>query len=190
MLLNYDSAVIITPGRTGSQLIRKNFQDFFNIRITHTHNPLWSPPANCIAFISKRRNMLESIASTLVGKRSNEFTSYTYKILESFTVDRTEFESCFWFYRCYYYIIDTTKFSKIIEVWHEDMLEDPKYLYGLLGIDKLTDYTFPKSPYDYYQLISNIDQCRGWFDCLVKQPITQDLIDSFKSSITADLEEK
>lgn len=188
MTLNYDSAVVITPGRTGSQMIMKNFSNFSKIKITHTHNPLWKPQNNSIAFVSRRRNVFNSISSTLVGTRSNEFTQYTNKIIEPFTVDRLEFENCFWFYSCYYNAIDRSQYAKVVDVWYEDLISDPKYLFGLIGVDRTTDLTFPKSPYNYYQLITNIDQCQEWYDQLSKLPVTQNLIDSIKSSIKSDLD--
>lgn len=39
-------------------------------------------------------------------------------------------------------------------------MDDPKYLFELLGRDQAMSYDFPKSPYKYQELISNVDECR------------------------------
>jgi hypothetical protein len=188
MIFKYKHAVVFTPGRTGSQLIVNNIQTCFNISVTHTHNPLLEVVNNdTIAFVSRRRNVFESVASTLLGKRSNEYTSYTTKSVEKFIVGRTEFEDCFWFHKCFYQLINRSKFEKVVDVWFEDLINDPKYLFNLLDMDRLTDYNFPKSPRNYYELISNIDQCQMWYDDLKDLTASDTLLELFRKTIINDL---
>lgn len=74
-------AVVITPGRTGSQLIVTNLRNQ-GIHTVHSHDPFWEPGnSNWICFLSFRRDLFASIASTLVGVRTEEYTVYTNKKL-------------------------------------------------------------------------------------------------------------
>lgn len=188
MIFKYKRAVVFTPGRTGSQLIVNNIRNHFNIPVIHTHNPLLEiVEGDAIAFVSYRHNVFESIASILLGKRTNEYTSYTTKSVEKFTVSRAEFEDCFWFYKCFYQSINQDKFEKVIDVWFEDLINDPKYLFNLLGIDHATDYNFPKSPRNYYELISNIDQCLTWYNELKDLTVSNTMLELFKKTIVNDL---
>jgi len=142
----------------------------------------------CVCFVSRRRNTLASIASTLIGTRTNEYSVYTNQPMEKFRIIKEEFVNCFWFYKCFYHAIDHANFSKVIDVWYESMIDDPKYLFGLMGIDRDMRYDSTPSPYKYQELVVNIDECCQWLDFLEKQPVTETLIQNFKSNIKSDLQ--
>jgi hypothetical protein len=196
------SAVIYTTGRTGSQLIGKNlaayfqvpfFYDHQNVNITngvvHAHNPLWQPPTDdFICILSKRKNIFNSIISTLVGNITNEHTDYSNQTIAPTVIDELDFTHCYWFTRTYYNVIDTTKFKKIIEVYFENIVADPKHLFSLLDIDYDTQYSLSeKSPYKYTDIVTNFSELKNLFDNLEKLPLTDELIRTTKESISIDL---
>jgi hypothetical protein len=48
-----------------------------------------------------------------------------------------------------------------VDVYYEDMIQDPKYLFSLFGIDATTDYTVTKkSPRKFIDFIINVDELK------------------------------
>jgi hypothetical protein len=184
------SAVVLTPGRTGSQIILKNLQQYFGKNnVIHTHDPLvgLTTPAK-LAVISHRRDIFSAIVSTLVGKRTNEFTHYQGKYNKKFTVNQTEFESAYQHHKIFYEVIDKQNFVQCVDMYHEDVIADPDYLFSKLNIERTTNLNLQaKSPYNNRELISNIDQCCEWFDHLTAQVIPLSQIDLYRASIRRDL---
>jgi len=192
--------VVYTTGRTGSSLICRNLSQYFKIPmsyeqyqlhtdIVHCHNPLWTPSDNnSICVLSKRRDTFSLIMSTLVGKQSNEFVDYSGKHIPMFAVSESEFTGCFWFVRCFYHAINTNNFSKIIEIYYEDLMSDPKHLFSQFDINMCTDYYLSeKAPYRYQQLVSNWSELQMLYHELNQQPVTDELIESLKKSVRCDL---
>ena len=148
------SAVIYTPGRTGSKLIERNLIDhfsslhrswqnkkLFDSGIVHCHNPLYVPPnKNFICIISTRRNEFDAILSMITTKQTKEFATYTNKTIEPFEVSETEFKSMFYYYTCFYEIINRSFFDSVVEMEYESLISNPKYLFSKLGIDHVTNY--------------------------------------------------
>jgi hypothetical protein len=194
-------AVVYTTGRTGSQLICMNLASYFQVPfhsnqrsditsgVVHAHNPLWVPSSdNFICVLSKRRNVFNSIISTLVGSISEEWTIYSDKSMNPVVIDELDFTHCYWFMRAYYNAIDTSQFKKTIEIYQEDMLADPKYLFSLFDIDYDTQYELTKkSPYKYSDIVLNFSELKIVFDKLEKLPLTDELINNLKKSIKIDL---
>lgn len=180
----YKSLVVLTAGRTGSQLILKNLSSYFGIPSIHSHNPLIEVPQQSLVIASLRRNDFDTIVSIILGRRTNEFVLYTNKQIREFEVPKEEFESCFWFVKCNQWAINHSFPSAVIVVF-ENLVNDSKYLFGLFGINKHTDYSvIPKSPYVASKLIKNYGQCQQWFDFLLSQTLTEDLKQSFVASMT------
>jgi hypothetical protein len=185
------SAVVLTPGRTGSQLILKNLSKHFEKdgNIIHSHDPLIkSEDANTWAFISHRRDVFSSMISTLVGKRTNEHTKYHGKYNKRFTVDQIEFTNTYQHHKIFYEVIDKNNFAQCVDVYYEDLISDPYYLFSKLNINKPIDLTLQvRNPYQNNELIINIDQCHAWFEQLHSQEITQLEIGWYRNSIQQDL---
>jgi len=185
------SAVVLTPGRTGSQLIAKNLSHHFgkSASIIHCHDPLIMPEnAETRVFVSHRRDMFSSVISTLVGKRTNEHTEYHGRYNERFTVEQLEFTHAYQHHKIFYQVIEKNNFAQCVDVYYEELISDPYYLFSKLDIKKPIDLALQaKSPYDNKQLIINIDQCHAWFEHLDSQEITQLEIDWYRNSIRQDL---
>lgn len=182
----FESIIVITAGRTGSQLVKCNLQGHFECLTIQTHNPLIQSNTDQLVVISKRFDDFNTIASTIIGRRTNEFVSYTLKHIEPFFVTKDEFESTFWFVRCHQ-AVSQKRFPSAAVVYYEPLISDSKYLFSLFGLDKSTDLNFPKSPYSAQQLISNYEELKSWFAQLCTQSVTETLLDSFIQSIEIDL---
>jgi hypothetical protein len=185
--MKFKHAVIFTVGRTGSQIIHNNLKRYFNnIRLNHTHNPVFVPENlnGSIAILSQRHNILETILSFFIANKTNDWWSYKNLSINPISISKQDFENRFWFTRCFYHAIDLSVYHESITVWYEDLIQDPKYFFSLFGIDAITDYSTPRSVYDYYQLVGNIDQCKNWYDELIKLPVTESLINSARRDLT------
>jgi len=196
------SAVVYTTGRTGSHLICMNLSSYFQVPfysnqnstitggVVHSHDPLWVPSSSSdfICILSKRKNIFDGIMSTLVGSISKEWIIYSNKSINPVVIDELDFTHCYWFMRAYYNAIDTSQFKKTIEIYQEDMLADPKYLFSLFDIDYDTQYELTKkSPYKYSDIVLNFSELKIVFDKLEKLPLTDELINNLKKSIKIDL---
>lgn len=196
------SAVIYTPGRTGSKLIQRNLIDQFtslqktwhdkkpfDSGIVHCHNPLYIPPnKNFTCVISTRRNEFDAMLSMIITKHTKEFANYTNKTVDPFCVSETEFKSMFHYYVCFYELIDRSFFNNIVEIEYESLINDPKYLFSKFDIDKETQYNkIKKSPYDYYSLITNTDELKKLYIEMKSVPLTSDDINRVKNNIELDL---
>lgn len=194
------SAVVYTAGRTGSHLIVDNLCKHYNVLersdintnftdgIVHTHNPLYNPPAeNFIAIISRRRNLFESILSMELTKITNEFTIYTNKEIKPYNIDPVKFKGCYFFQKIFYQIIDRTGFQKVIDVYYEDLISNPNCLLSDFNIT--LDLSTGKSPYDYYELITNIDELKELYLDLDSKALTQADLNIFRQTVEADLKD-
>jgi hypothetical protein len=92
---------------------------------------------------------------------TNEESVYSNKLLSPFKADPGKFISCYRNQLNYYNQIDLSRYKQIIEVYYEQLINDPDYLFGLLGIKEKTDYTLVnKSTNNYYNLFTNIAQLK------------------------------
>ena len=81
-------------------------------------------------------------------------------------------------------VIDKNNFAQCVDVYYEDLISDPYYLFSKLNIKKPIDLTLQvQSPYQNNKLIINIDQCHDWFEQLHSQEITQLEIDLYRNSV-------
>ena len=193
------SAVVYTAGRTGSHIIIQNLCRHYNIishaytdrgfidGVVHSHNPLYeSPTDNFIAIISHRRNLFEAIVSMKLTKKTNEFIQYTNKEISPYAIDITKFKNCYFYQKAFYQSIDRTKYKKIVDIDYEDLISDSNCLLADFGI--VIDLSLiDKSPYDYHNLITNIDELQEIFQELEQVPITLEELKQFKKTVEEDL---
>lgn len=195
------SAIVLTPGRTGSHIILDNLCSHFKIPrlnnesnseygIMHSHNPYHdSLGKDCIAILSTRRNKLESILSAMIVPKTMEHRTYSNRPIDRFTVSREDLWNSYLFHTIFYQLIDKTKFKTVIEIEYESMLADPKYLFSKFGVDKDIKFYGKKSPYNYYQIIDNINEIKDWFIDFENTSITDEMIFSVASNVEADLQQ-
>jgi len=159
------SLVVITAGRTGSLLIVDNLRRHFK-DVYHTHDPLYIPANHdSICVISKRKNDFLAMISMQIGVKTNEYLTYTNKDVEPFIIEVKDFTNFYLHYNAIYTQIKTEYYKKIIEIYYEDLLDDPQHLFSLFGIDALTDYKLTlKCPYNYEKLVLNLKELKGLYD--------------------------
>lgn len=192
-------AIVFTPGRTGSHIIMENLCVHFKIPrlydtsdsefgIMHSHNPDHNPLGeDCMAIVSTRKNKLESLLSSMIVAKTSESRSYTNRPIDKFKVSRGELWNYYLFHTVFYHLIDKTKFKTVVEIEYESMLSDPKYLFSKFGVDKDIKFYGKKSPYNYYQIIDNVDDVKDWFAEFENVSITNEMIESVKNTIHEDL---
>jgi len=151
--------VIYSPCRTGSTLIRNNLQ-LITPNVIHTHSSsLVALRYNRICILSKRRNVFSEVLSHAVADVINEGYAYTDRLIEPFAIDPDVFISLYRAHKEFYNKIDTRLYARVVDIWFEQLLEDPYYLFRELGHTRATDYTaHTKSPRDYRTLVTNFDQ--------------------------------
>lgn len=183
--------VVFTPGRTGSHLIMGNLRQHYTqrVNIIHTHNPLFKASDEYfIGILSKRRNLFDALLSSFVGMKTNEFSSYTDKKIDTFFVPPTRFEDTWNYYKVFYDLIDRTQFLDTIEIYYEDMLADSIYLSSKLGVDghinlKASD----KSPRKSQDYILNIDELKELYLQLENTGVAEETVSIIKNTIIDDL---
>ena len=168
-------------------LIKGNLASHFECPVDHSHDPLVEANTDQLVVISKRFNDFNTIVSTIIGYRSNEFVTYTMKEIKPFVVSKKELESTFWYVRCHQ-AVTQKRFPSSVIVYFEPLIDNPKYLFSLFGVDTQTSFSFPKkSPYSAQQLIINYEELKPWFDQLCTQSVTETLLTNFIQSIQIDL---
>jgi hypothetical protein len=187
---------VFTSGRTGSHIICKNLSKYYNFKqhapghnitsgVVHNHYALWDPPdSEWICILSKRHNNFESLCSMYIANQTREFVDYTGLGVAPFEIDYESFVMNFDHIKLFYQAVDQTKFSKTITVWYEELITDPKCLFGQLGISQDTDLTvLAKSPYDYKKIIKNWEQALEWYTQLSDtRQYTQDDLETWKAT--------
>lgn len=196
---------VLTPGRTGSQLIANNLTRVFNIPrcysiadgpflrgVYHTHNPTFDPiNTECIAIVSRRYDRFAEIVSSLITIRTNQVADYTKKVIEPFIASEEEFKNAYVYHTAYYEIINKDYFKKTVDIYYEDFIQDNTYLFNQLGLaGELTEYNLTKSPYAYSELIINWKDLKSLYDNLVQTPLTVTQIEAVKDNLKTDIKQR
>ena len=194
------SAVVFTAGRSGSHLVIDNLSTYFKTPkrhwwdnsfkygVVHSHNPLYRPPNdNFICIINTRKDEFAAMISMLITVRTNEFMHYSNKSIDPFEISKDEFIGMYNYFKCFYKSICLTGFKKVIEIEYEPLIADPKYLFSKFDLDQQTVYNLKKSPYDYRELITNLDDIKKLYLELLSTNISEDQLRDFKDNIVTDL---
>lgn len=192
--------MVYTAGRTGSHLLINNLSKHYNtvlrsdhnINFTdgmvHTHNPMYIPPTeNFIAIISCRRNLFESILSAELAKTTNEFTRYTNKKVTPYAIDIVNFKYCYFYQKAFYRAINRSAYKKVVDIFYEDLVSNPECLLSEFGIR--LDISSGKSPYNYHNIITNINELKEVYYQLEQVAITEEEIMQFKKIVKEDLDD-
>lgn len=196
--------IVYSPGRTGSTLITQNLATKFKLQIygaelnrnysnlpnntiISTHNPLFSIKENIeknTAVISYRSNLFNTIISKLISDYTKEYNSYTNKEV-SVSITEEQFCNMYYFCKCFYKLIDLTKFSTVIYVEFEELIKNPFYLFSKFGIEGIITYGTQKSPHKHSS-ISNIDYCKILFNQLEQKTDLTNVTAIVKSNLEQD----
>lgn len=163
--MSRDVYLIYTPGRTGSTLIVGNLSKYFTSDVQQIHNPLYELQydgnTDYICVLSRRHNTFDAILSQLILEKTNEPHIYSNSDVTPFSANIDQFKTLYQIYTTFYSKINLPLFKKVVEVWYEDLVLNPYYLFNQFGVNEKTDYNFSnKSPYDPYKLITNINELK------------------------------
>ena len=185
--------VVYSPARTGSSAISKVLKSCYqSSTVYQTHNPLFLPetPEKHVAIISKRSDLFQTMISKLTLNHTKEFSGYDPSLkVDSFEIKKDAFEGLYHFMKTFYYLIDTSKFADFNEVLFENFISDPESILTFPGRQGNVPILKNKSPYNYSELILNMDQCKKWFAEFEKTALDPVIIDYVKRDIlsTTDL---
>lgn len=166
------SYIIYSIGRTGSTLLTRNINAYFNddarshvihqSNFVHTANLIpWDESMICIR--SRRRDLFKTAISMVIAEHTRQADTYDTNI-EPFDVNSEYFKSLFSVFTEFYDKIDTSRYAGVFDVYFEDLMSDDKILLKTLGIDKIIDYTLcDKSPHVPENLILNYDELKFGF---------------------------
>lgn len=158
--------VVIGPGRTGSLLIMHALGALVeHDRVIHTHNPinLRLPLVNdrdrWILVRSYRKSEFDGAISQIISSRTNEYSHYSNKHFVPEYVDLNNFDAIIIGRRNVYKEIDVRNYAYAIDIYLEDMLQYPYYLFEQFGqIDQEFIKKTDQSPRHGKELISNYDE--------------------------------
>lgn len=156
---------IYSPSRTGSNLITRNIQNKLNATVVQIYRredkPDDSQSLNSICIRNLRRDTFSQTLSEVLNYIHNSHAIYTYQILKPQDLDTTLFRNLYSKNLKFFKDIDTSLFQKTVDIYFEDVISDPYYLFGQLGYDIETDYSLcKKSPYNYNSIVTNIPELK------------------------------
>lgn len=182
--------VVLSPGRTGSQLIAHNISKYFSApieswngtvaaatgrekqvvtKVIHTHgrHPIYHHQ-DCILIKSCRRDLFAAICSALIAETVAEYSVYTDAIYHPFAVGCSEFSQKYQYYTTFFDTIDQSQFASVTEVYYEDLIRTPTILVN--DIDVPIDLTIlHKSPRTPASMILNYSELLDLFNKLLKE---------------------
>jgi hypothetical protein len=162
--------VISSPARVGSGLIAKIINSACQ-PTRPTHNPFFVPPKNSIMIQVSRKDLFAAIMSQFVGKHTKEFHVWSYTKFDKFSIDCESDDSDFahqyrwhkWFHES---CVNLHLYDRVEHFWLEDYANNYDIVYDRLGFERPENIEFRNTicPYNYRDLVSNIDECRKRFD--------------------------
>lgn len=161
--------VITAFPRTGSTLVRHNLSSYFGVFVEHTHDQSYLPPSDDFtAVVTRRRNVFDCVCSHFVMLHTGEMNLYSGREFDQFDIDLHSFENMVCAHDDYYRALDLSCYRQVVDVWFEDLIADPWYLFGQFNIVEKTSYEVQKSPNRYQQLVKNIDDVYTCYQSLEK----------------------
>lgn len=176
--------VVLTAGRTGSQLIVRNLRKYFQLpgmnyesdieaeaAVVHSHNPLLTSKSSKTTWVlSLRRDLFAELMSAAIRQHEDTMS----ESMPSFTITPETFTQLYKFHKLFPAIVRTLH-NDVVELYYEDMLEDPKYLFSKFGIDHTTNYSLLlKSPHYYKMVVQNLYHVQDLFAKLEAVPLTDE----------------
>jgi hypothetical protein len=131
---------------------------YFNSNIEQKHDFEYIPPTDDFtAIVTKRKDVFGCLCSHLVMLHTGEMSIYSHKEFSQFDIDLLSFSSLFAAHDEFYKKFDLTRYRNVVEIWFEDLISDPYYLFGQFNISEKTSYGIERSPNRYEKLVKNID---------------------------------
>ena len=156
--------------RTGSSLVRANLSEYFNVFVEQNHDFLYVPShTEFTAIVTKRKNLFDCLCSHFVMLHTGEMITYSGEKHSKFEIDTVEFTKLFFGYYGFYDKINLTCYNRVIEIWFEDLILDPYYLFGKFNLVEKTSYEIIQpSPNRYENLVTNVDELQECYQSLIE----------------------
>jgi hypothetical protein len=185
--------IVVGPRRTGSILIAQalgkilskpvikfnfdwqNIIDVNKTSILHSHRPnlpLIFDRRQYVLIVSRRRDTFLGAISEVVSRHTGEFETYTKNEIDLINsppfkhhVDVGDFDKVFCDRNDFYKQIDTSEYAHVVDVYLEDVLQYPYYLFERIGFTQkiATPIETVKSPYRGRDIISNYDELEAYW---------------------------
>ena len=112
--------------------------------------------------------MFDCVCSHFVMLHTGEMNIYSSQEFGQFDINLKDFRDLVQAHTDYYKELDLSCYRQVVEIWFEDMIADPWYLFGQFNIVEKTSYGVEKSPNRYQQLVKNIDEVYTCYQSLNK----------------------
>lgn len=165
MIKNY---LIASPGRTGSVFLLNYLKKTFSIlktndRIEATHDATLQLSEDTIVICARRRDLWRQTLSAVIAQYTNEWTTYSNS-LDTLKITLEDFENKYvWNLRWFDAFNHYTKYSKKIDLYFEDFIQQPSHINLKLMLPNIDiDVASEFSPYRETK-IKNLNIIRDFF---------------------------
>jgi hypothetical protein len=178
--------IIVGPGRTGSILIARALSDILKKEIkymddtkvinaddciVHNHDPRLtvSDKSQWIMIVSRRRDKFKGVVSHINAEITNEYNGYSNSKFPKTHIPIETFIKIFLQRDNFYDELDRNGYAKVVDIYLEDVLQYPYYLFDQLGQKIKMPIWTEKCPYGK-EMISNIIELETYYQNNMNSP--------------------
>lgn len=171
--------IICSPGRTGSIMIARALSTVLHKEvkyidetksidtsdwIVHNHNTRLTVPnkQEWILIISRRRDNFKGVVSHLIAEITNEYNTYSNQKFPQTYVPIDSFKKICQQRNNFYKELDFNNYYAVLDIYLEDVLQYPYYLFEQLGQKIKMPIKTSKCPYGS-ELISNFKELEEFY---------------------------
>jgi hypothetical protein len=160
--------IVTSPTRVGSHYLISLINSTDAIA-TKTHNPyLKTTYEKTCLVILRRWDVFAALMSSCIADRFKEYGNYSKTKRGPFAIDcspKGEFAMHFRFNKWYYPQINLTlPWARVEHLYFEDFFKNHQHVFDRLTLAQTKEITLPRrSPNQYQDLVTNIDECRELF---------------------------
>jgi hypothetical protein len=176
--------VIFSPGRTGSILIARALSDILGKEIkyideskiindddwiVHTHNTKLIVPnkSQWTMIVSRRKDKVKGAISQITAEITNEYNTYSNQIFPQQYVTIESFTKLIQQRDNFYNNLDCSNYANVVDIYLEDMLQYPYYLFEEIGYKKIKMPIWTEQcPYSN-KLVLNIKELEDYYQNVI-----------------------
>lgn len=169
--------LVSAPGRVGSHIVTACIRSAGKLAM-HTHNPFFKTDNDSITalILVSRRDLFATVMSNCITWHTGQSVKYQRVNIDPFNVDLGEFEILYHKQKWYIDSHDFTRpYGLIQTLYFEDFIDNYNYIFEKLRLEQKIEllnspqvrHTFtPPAPYNYKQVVINLEECRELFNRL------------------------
>jgi len=160
--------LISSPTRVGSHYLIA-LVGAAGVSTEKTHNPkLEVDYVNTFLVTVSRRNKFWAILSASIGRVTHQYNNYELADVEPFAISQEVFRQEFLFNIYYQQQHDFSQpWAGIEHFYFEDFLNHHDHVFNRLNLIPVNKIDLPKkSPFNYRKIITNIEECREYYQHL------------------------